>query len=84
MIAKYICASLLTVLRITGAPAPGRIDLTRRACTTTNTKTAISRGMGGFNLGGGGLGRGAKCLPKAKEMDTRAVTWASPALGTHK
>lgn len=68
MTAKYISASLLTVLRIAGKFIPGYINLVSRTCTMTNTKTAMSKKTDRrFNLGnGGGIRKSGKTLTEGE------------------
>ena len=50
---KYISASLLTVSRMLGTFTPRYVDLMRRICTTTKTKTAMSMRTGSLRNRGG-------------------------------
>jgi len=84
MTAKYIPASLLTALRMLGTFTPWCSDLISRLCATMSAKTTMSEETDGPSISGnGGLGRVAKHLPKAREMDIRVIVQPLAILAKH-
>ena len=87
MTAKYITASLVTVLRILGTFTPGCTDLTSPTCITTDTKTKTSEGTNKwFNLRDARIRKGSVMIysPKTRERDIRAIPEACPTSTTHR
>ena len=88
MTAKYITASLVTVLRILGTFTftPGCTDLTSPTCTTTDTKTKTSKGTNEwFNSRDARIRKSDVIYsPKMRERDIRAIPEACPTSTTQR
>lgn len=84
MTAKYIPASLLTVLRILRTFTPLCNDLMSRICATMRAKTTMSDGTDELlSSDNGGLGRPGQHLPKAREMDIKVIVQPLAVLVKH-